>query len=85
MQRLSFVACVAMIAASAALQVSGLTLTWTGGANNNLWCDADNWDSGGETIDFTAVNDYVIEDLPDGTTLTVSHPARKGVAVTIPA
>ena len=72
MQRLSFVACVAMVAASATLQVSGVTLTWTGGANNNLWCDADNWDSGGETIDFTAVNDYVIEDLPDGTTLTVS-------------
>ena len=38
----------------AAAGAGAATLTWTGAANNNLWCDANNWDSGGETIDFTA-------------------------------
>ena len=50
---------IAAIAACAILPADAATLTWTGAANNNLWCDADNWDAGGETIDFTAVNDYV--------------------------
>jgi len=52
------------------------TLTWTGAANNNLWCDADNWDAGGEAIDFTVENDYVFNDLPDGTTLTVASAIK---------
>ena len=34
------------VAASATLPVDAATLTWTGAANNNLWCDADNWDAG---------------------------------------
>ena len=57
---------IAAVAASATLPVDAATLTWTGAANNNLWCDADNWDAGGEAIDFTAVNDYVFNDLPTG-------------------
>lgn len=60
----------------AAAGAGAATLTWTGAANNNLWCDADNWDAGGATIDFTAVNAYVFNDLPDGTTLTVASAMK---------
>ena len=67
---------IAAVAASATLPADAATLTWTGAANNNLWCDADNWDAGGEAIDFTAVNDYVFNDLPDGTTLTVASAIK---------
>ncbi len=65
----------AMLAATMAAAANATTLIWTGGANNNLWCDADNWDSGGAAINFAAANDYVINDLPSGTTLTVSSTA----------
>ena len=64
------------VAAIATLSAEAATLTWTGAANNNLWCDVDNWDAGGEAIDFTAVNDYVFNDLPDGTTLTVASAIK---------
>ena len=60
----------------AAAGAGAATRTWTGAANNNLWCDADNWDSGGETIDFTAENAYVFNDLPVGTVLTVASAMK---------
>ena len=66
----------AAVAASVIFSADAATLTWTGAANNNLWCDADNWDADGEAIDFTAVNDYVFNDLPDGTTLTVASAIK---------
>ena len=72
MNKTTLLAASAALALFATADAGATTLTWTGAANNNLWCDANNWDSGGETISFTAANDYVFNDLPDGTTLTVS-------------